>query len=111
MALKLRAIPDIWDDTGNVLPPIMVSGENMPESELQLSINSPEIGKASRLSTVVRWYPGVHMYRVLNSVSKRGIDDVKKQLLAAGNDKDRLDMVVSVSKLLARSNLQCAAVL
>jgi hypothetical protein len=88
----------------------MVSGETISESELQLFINSPNInspnaGKASRFSTVVRWYPGMQMYRLLNSVSRRGIDDVRRLLLAAGNEKEDLDMVISVSKLLARSTL------
>jgi hypothetical protein len=105
MHLKLRAVPEICENTGKVLPSIMVSGETISESELQLSINSPSLEKSRRVSTVVRWYPGVPMYRVLKSVSKRGIDDVRKLLLAAGNDKDRLDMVISVSKLLAKSTL------
>ena len=45
------------------------------------------------------------MYRVLKHVSRRGIDDVKRLLIAAGNDKENLDMVISVSKLLAKSSL------
>ena len=104
MSTKLRAVPEIWDE-GKVLPPILVSGETLSSSELQLSITPPETGKASRLSTVVRWYPGANMYRVLQSVSKRGIEDVRRLLLAAGNDKDSMDMIISVSKLLARSSL------
>jgi hypothetical protein len=83
----------------------MVSGESISESELQLFTNPPDTKKASRFSTVVRWYPGVQMHRLLNSVSKRGIGDVRKLLLAAGNEKESLDMVISVSKLLARSTL------
>src|SRR5882724_11153190 len=99
MFVKLRAVPEIWDDNGKILPPILVSGETISQGELQLPIDPPDIGIASSLSTAVRWYPGAHMYRVLNLVSKRGIDDLKKLLLAAGNDKDSLDMVISVSKL------------
>jgi hypothetical protein len=101
---KLRAAPEIWDE-GKILPPILVSGEIVSEDELLLFPSSPDIGKASRFSTVVRWYSGVHMYRVLKHVSRRGIDDVKRLLIAAGNDKDSLDMIFSVSKLLAISSL------
>ena len=103
MHLKIRAMPEICENTGKSLPPIMVSGEIISES--QLSIDSPSLENSRRVSVVVRWYPGVPMYRVLKSVSKRGIDDVRKLLLAVGNDKDRLDMVISVSKLLAKSTL------
>jgi len=105
MHLKLRAVPEICENTGKSLPPIMVSGETISESELQLSLNSMSLENSRSVSIVVRWYPGVPMYRVLKSVSKRGIDDVRKLLLAVGNDKDRLDMVISVSKLLAKSTL------
>jgi len=102
--VKIRAVPEIWDK-GKILPPILVSGETLSMGELQFLITSSNMGTAGRVSTVVRWYPGAHMYRVLHNASKRGIDDVKKLLLAAGNDKDSMDMVISVSKLLARSSL------
>ena len=94
-------MPGIIDE-GKVLPPILVSGETVSESELGLSINVPDIGKARKLSTVVRWFPGADMYRALNSASGQGIDDVRRLLLAAGNDRDT---VISVSKLLARSRI------
>jgi hypothetical protein len=98
-------VPEIRDDKGKTLPPIVFSGETILESERQLFINSPETQKASRFSTVVKWYPGVHMYRVLQSSSKRGIDEVKRLLVSAGNEKGSLDMVISVSKLLAKTSL------
>ncbi|KAE9370262.1 hypothetical protein N431DRAFT_343719 [Stipitochalara longipes BDJ] len=101
---ELRAVPEIWDK-GEVLPPILVSGETISLSELQFPIKSSNIGTASGCATLVRWYPGAHMYRVLHSISKRGIDDVRRLLIAAGNDKDGMDMVISMSKLLARSSL------
>jgi hypothetical protein len=104
-AFKLHAVPEIRDDKGKTLPPIMVSGETVPESERQLFTTSSDTQKASRFSTVVNWYPGVHMYRVLQSSSKRGIDEVKRLLVAAGNDKGSLDMGISVSKLLANTSL------
>lgn len=99
-------MPEIWDnDAGKVLPPILVSGEPISESELRLSGNPSNSETSKRAQVVVRWYPGVQMYRVLKSVSKRGIEDVRKLLVATGNDRDRLDMVISVSKLLAKSTL------
>ena len=104
MYMKLRAVPEIWDED-KALPPILVSGETISESELGLSVNNSSIRKTGKLSTVVRWFPGVHMYRVLHSISKRGIESVRMLLLAAGNDEDSLDLVVPVSKLLAKSTL------
>jgi hypothetical protein len=98
-------VPEIRDEEGKTLPPIMLSGETVPESERQLFVNSSDTQKASRFSTVVKWFPGVHMYRVLQSSSKRGIDEVKRLLVAAGNDKGSLDMVISVSKLLENTSL------
>jgi hypothetical protein len=95
-------VPEIVDE-GKVLPPIFISGETVSESELDLSTNLPKTGKASKFTTVVRWYPGAPMYHVLDCISRRGIDDVRRLLVAAGNDKDSLDMVISVSKLLAGS--------
>ena len=104
-AFKLLAVPEIRDDKGKTLSPILLSGETVPESERQLFTNSSDAQNASRFSTVVNWYPGVHMYRILQSSSKRGIDEVKRLLVAAGNDKGSLDMVISVSKLLANTSL------
>ncbi|PMD46092.1 hypothetical protein L207DRAFT_507036 [Hyaloscypha variabilis F] len=98
---ELRAMPEILDGNGRILPPITVSGDNIAEGELLIS--SPNLENSRSLSTIVKWYPGVEMYRVLNHVSKRGIDDVRKLLLTAGNREDDLDLVISLSKLLARS--------
>ncbi len=98
-------MPEIRDDKGKTLPPIALTGETVPESERQLFTNSFDTQKASRFSTAVNWYPGVHMYRVLQSSSKRGIDEVRRLLVAAGNDKDSLDMVISVSKILTNTSL------
>ncbi|PMD17315.1 hypothetical protein NA56DRAFT_276243 [Hyaloscypha hepaticicola] len=102
---ELGGLQNIRDDKGKTLPPIMLSGETVPESERQLFTNSSDTQKASRFSTAVNWYPGVHMYRVLQSSSKRGIDEVKRLLIAAGNDKGSLDMVISISHRGARTGL------
>lgn len=101
---KLRATPEIWDED-EILPPIWISGDTISEIELQFSISSHTSGEDCGHSTVVRWFPGVQMYRVLSSVAKRGIYDVRRLLLVAGNEKENLDMVISLSKLLEKSTL------
>lgn len=90
---------------GKVLPPILVTGETVSKSELQLFIVRMNVETSSRLSIVVKWYAGVVMYRILKSASKLGINEVKRLLLGAGNDKDSLDMITSLSDLLGRASL------
>ena len=92
-------------EEGKVLPTILISGEAMSESELALSLSRPYTRNSKKDSTPVRWFQGAHMYNVLSSVSKRGMEDVRKVLVAAGNDKEVLDTVLSVSKLLSRSSI------
>jgi len=90
------------DDENEFLPPILVSGESLPRTELDISFNVQGLEKQHSPSTTVRWFPGAQMYRVLGTVAKRGIEDVRKLLITAGNDRNSLDRIVSVSKLVSQ---------
>jgi len=55
---------------------------------------------------MVKWFPGVDMYEALRIAARRGMEDVIKLLLAAGNDAKFLERNTSLSKLM--SNMRIA---
>jgi hypothetical protein len=42
------------------------------------------------------------MYRALGIVAKRGMEDIRRLLIAAGNDPVSIDRIVSVSQLVSQ---------
>jgi len=107
---QLSAVPGIKDeradslinDEEKLLPPIIVSGESLMRSELDISFNLRRTGTQHSPSTTVRWFPGAQMYRALGIVAKRGMEDIRRLLIAAGNDPFIIDRVVSVSQLVSQ---------
>jgi hypothetical protein len=104
------AVPGIKDeradslisDEEKLLPPIIVSGEPLTRSELDISFNLRRTGTQHSPSTTVRWFPGAQMYRALGIVAKRGMEDIRRLLIAAGNDPVSIDRIVSVSQLVSQ---------
>ena len=45
------------------------------------------------------------MHRALAEAAKRGIEDIRKLLIAAGNDVEVLDRSMSVSKLVSQMRI------
>jgi hypothetical protein len=84
------------------MPPIIVSGESLTKSELDISFDPRRCGKQHTSSTIVRWFPGAQMYRALGIVAKRGMEDIRRLLIAAGNNPASIDRIVSVSQLVSQ---------
>lgn len=53
----------------------------------------------------IKWFPGAKMHRSLEIAARRGIEDIRKLLVAVGNDISDLDRNMSVSKLVAKMRI------
>ena len=53
----------------------------------------------------IKWFPGAKMHRSLEIAARRGIEDIRKLLVAVGNDISDLDRTMSVSKLVAKMRI------
>jgi hypothetical protein len=71
-------------------------------SGLDISFILQGSGKQHTPYTTVRWFPGAQMYRALGIVAKRGMVDIRRLLIAAGNDPVIIDRVVSVNQLVSQ---------
>jgi hypothetical protein len=47
-----------------------------------------------KTTTSVKWFPGVHMYKALERVARRGIRVICYLLVAAGNDPRLIDQLL-----------------
>jgi hypothetical protein len=56
----------------------------------------------SRRKIIVKWFPGVRMHKALAIAARRGIEDVKRLLKAAGNDISALEKGTSLTKLISK---------
>ena len=88
-------------------PPIHVSGEILSRAEIddrglhELS-NISQGAVISEQRTMVRWFPGVEMYRALGMAARSGMENVIRLLIAAGNDSKFLDRNTSLSRLMSQ---------
>jgi hypothetical protein len=55
--------------------------------------------------TDIKWFSGSNMHRALGIAAKRGLEDVNRLLIAAGNDLWSLDGVSSISRLISKMSL------
>jgi hypothetical protein len=94
---------DLW-------PPIHVTGETVSFSEIACSCTQEcEIYThgtiVSEQRTMVKWFPGVHMYKALDRAAKSGMEGVIRLLVAAGNDTKFLERNLSLSKIMAKMKI------
>jgi hypothetical protein len=52
--------------------------------------------------TRIKWFSGAKMHRALKMAAKRGVEDIRKLLILAGNDIDLLERSLSMSKLVSK---------
>ena len=52
--------------------------------------------------TKIKWFSGVRMQKALRTAAKRGIEDMRKLLVVAGNDIESLDKSISVTRLVSK---------
>jgi len=55
--------------------------------------------------TMVKWFPGINMYKTLGMVAESGMDDVIKLLILAGNDIRFLERNASLSRLTSKISI------
>jgi hypothetical protein len=91
-------------------PPIHVRGEAVSLDELA----GPETQGygtflcnpiLSEERTIVKWFPGVNMYKALCVAARSGMEDVVRLLVAAGNDIKFLDRNFSLSKIMSKMGI------
>lgn len=54
---------------------------------------------------MLKWFPGINMYKALGVAAKSGIDDVLKLLFLAGNDIEFLKKDGSLSRLMSEMSI------
>jgi hypothetical protein len=59
----------------------------------------------SEQRTVVKWFPGINMYKALGRAAESGIDGVLKLLILAGNDIEFLGRNPSLSKVMSKLSI------
>jgi hypothetical protein len=59
----------------------------------------------SEQRTMVKWFSGVDMYVALRIAATRGMEDIIKLLIAAGNDMKFLERNTSLSKLMSNMRI------
>jgi hypothetical protein len=59
----------------------------------------------SEQRTVVKWFPGINMYKALGRVAKSGVGEVLKLLILAGNDIEFLGRNPSLSKVMSKLSI------
>lgn len=50
----------------------------------------------------IKWFSGAKMHKALKMAAKRGVEDIRKLLVLAGNDTDMLERSLSMSKLVSK---------
>jgi hypothetical protein len=92
-------------------PPITIKGEYISRTEMELLASDPSLQRTTVLpnkssKTVkkgsIKWFSGAKMHRSLEVAARRGIEDLKKLLVAVGNDINDLESSMSMSKLVAK---------
>ncbi|KAH7360412.1 hypothetical protein BKA65DRAFT_184447 [Rhexocercosporidium sp. MPI-PUGE-AT-0058] len=77
--------------------PITINGKSI--SIIEIPAATDLLQERSTVHSIVRWFPGDHLYAVLQEVAEHGIEDVGKLLAIAGNDTDVMDGIISLSAL------------
>jgi hypothetical protein len=54
---------------------------------------------------MVKWFPGLVMYRALGMAAKSGMENVVRLLVAAGNDIKLLERNASLSEIISKLRL------
>jgi hypothetical protein len=97
-----------WQPIYVIGDPVSLTEPVVPESAQPNAEpgDNPSALVISEQRTMVKWFPGVDMYEALGIAARRGMEDVIKLLLAAGNDVKFLERNTSLSKLI--SNMRIA---
>ena len=56
----------------------------------------------SEQRTIIKWFPGVNMYKALGVAARSGMEDVVRLLVTAGNDVKFLDRNFSLSRIMSK---------
>jgi hypothetical protein len=54
---------------------------------------------------MVKWFPGINMYKTLGMVADSGMNDAIKLLILAGNDIRFLERKTSLSRLMSKISI------
>jgi hypothetical protein len=111
---QISSVPNhrIWGEH-DVLPEIHVTGESIPRAEAGLStLLAVEKHQSARTTdrividrVTVKWFAGTSMHNALRIAARRGMSDVKRLLLAAGNDVDLIDGCTSLANSISKMSL------
>jgi hypothetical protein len=55
--------------------------------------------------TMVKWFPGINMYKALGMAAKSGMEDVLRLLILAGNDIKFLERNVTLSRIMSKMEI------
>jgi hypothetical protein len=55
--------------------------------------------------TIIKWFPGVNMYKALGIAARLGVEDVVRLLVTAGNDINFLDRTFSLSRMISKMEM------
>jgi hypothetical protein len=89
------------------VPPIHAAGQTVPLAECGISVaqgdNAFSLGiSATEHRTIVKWFPGINMYKALSIAARSGMEDVIRLLIAAGNDIKFLNRNISLSRIMSQ---------
>ncbi len=112
MQVQLSILSDRCRDS-IILPAIHFFGESVSRAEVGLSLIPQMLPSSSTMrlkhpfteKAIVKWFPGVNMHKALAVAAKRGMDDVRSLLIAAGNDTNIIDRITSITQLVSRMTL------
>jgi hypothetical protein len=92
----------------------VIRGEYISPAEMDLLKNNGALqrtnvpskkSKKTGQKQSIKWFPGAKMHRSLEIAARRGIEDIRKLLVAVGNDIGDLDRNMSISKLVAKMRI------
>lgn len=84
----------------DVLSPIKIPASFISQADATASTTNtlPRPGH----KTKIKWFPGKKMHKALRLATKRGVDDLRKLLIMAGNDIDVVERSLEMSRLVAK---------
>ncbi len=84
----------------------MIESKSFSKAEIQIAGGMSLLKNRGRIA--VAWFPGVQMYEVLKAAAKRGIEDVRRLLVMAGNDSKVIITCTSLSSLFSELRMDDA---
>jgi hypothetical protein len=55
--------------------------------------------------TIVKWFPGINMYKALGNAAKSRMEDVPRLLILAGNDIKFLERNITLSRIMSKMEI------